>query len=76
VVKYAADPRPGLAVLTGALSDPNPAMRLAASRELDEIPNHLMGNDLPALRRWLRDATPQVRIAAAAALLRLAGGIE
>jgi HEAT repeat protein len=76
IVKYAADPKPGLAMLTGALADPNPAMRLAASRELEEVPTPLLGNDLPALRRWLRDSTPQVRIAAAAALLRLAGGVE
>jgi HEAT repeat protein len=76
VVKYAADPRPGLAVLTGALADANPAMRLAASRELAEVPTPLLGNDLPSLRKWLRDAGPEVRIAAAAAVLRLAGGIE
>jgi HEAT repeat protein len=76
LVKYAADPGPGLLVLTGALADSNPAMRVAASWALEEIPIQLLGNDLPSLRRWLRDATPQVRIAAAAALLRLAGGIE
>jgi HEAT repeat protein len=76
LVKYAADPAPGLLVLTGALADPNPAMRVAASWTVEEIPIQLLGNDLPSLRRWLRDATPQVRIAAAAALLRLAGGVE
>jgi hypothetical protein len=51
-------------------------MRLAASRGLAGVPTPLLGNDLPSLRKWLRDASPEVRIAAAAALLRLAGGIE
>lgn len=76
LVKYAADPSAGLAAIAAGLADTNPAMRLATSRGLEEIPTALLGTDLPALRRWLRDATPQVRIAAAAALLRLAGGIE
>jgi HEAT repeat protein len=76
VVKYSADPKPGLAVLDSALADPNPALRLAAADRLDEVPVALLGNDLPSLRKWLRDPSPEVRMAAAAALLRLAGGIE
>jgi len=76
LVKYAADPKPGYAVLAGALTDPNPAMRFAASRELDEVPPAVLATDVGGLRRLLRDAAPLIRVSAASALLRLAGGVE
>jgi HEAT repeat protein len=76
LMKYAADPAPGKAVLDQALADPNPAMRLAAALTLDEIPPGVLGTDVAQLRRLLRDPDAQVRIAAAGSLLRLTGGID
>jgi vesicle coat complex subunit len=65
-----------MATLGQALGDANPAMRLVASRALAEVPRPLLGSDLPTLRRLLRDSSPQVKIAAAGALLKLAGGVD
>jgi HEAT repeat protein len=76
LVEHGPDPAAALAILNRALSDPNPALRLAAARTLEEIPREALGADIPSLRKLLRDADPRVRIVAAAALLRLAGGVE
>jgi HEAT repeat protein len=76
LVEHGPDPAAALAILNRALSDPNPALRLAAARTLEDIPREALGADIPSLRKLLRDADPRVRIVAAAALLRLAGGVE
>jgi HEAT repeat protein len=76
LMRYAAEPTAGKAVLDHALADANPAMRLAAARTLDEIPPALLGTDIAQLRRLLRDTDAQIRIAAAGSLLRLTGGID
>ncbi len=75
LVAHAADPAAGLAVLNAALADPNPALRLAAVRAVETFPREILGNDVPTLRRLLRDPDPRVRILAAGALLTLAGGV-
>ncbi len=75
LVAHAADPAQGLAVLNAALADPNPALRLAAAHAVEDFPREILGNDVPALRRLLRDGDPRVRIMAAGALLRLAGAL-
>jgi HEAT repeat protein len=71
-----ADPAAALAALHNALSDQNPALRLAATRAMDQVPRAVIGTDVAALRRLLRDADPRVRIVAATAVLKLAGGVE
>ena len=76
LMRYAADPAAGKAVLDQALADPNPAMRLVAARALAEIPPAVLGTDIVQLRRLLRDTDAQIRIAAAGSLLRLTGGID
>lgn len=76
LARYSADPARGYQVLTQALADPAPAVRFVAAQELRDIPPRLLGSDLPTLRRLLRDPERRVRIAAAGALLRLAGGVE
>ncbi len=75
LVAHAADPAAGLAVLNAALLDPNPALRYAAARGIEDLPREILGTDVPTLRRLLRDGDPRVRIGAAAALLKLAGGV-
>jgi HEAT repeat protein len=76
LIRYAADPTAGKAVLDQALADSNPAMRLVAARALAEIPPAALGTDIVQLRRLLRDTEAQIRIAAAGSLLRLTGGID
>jgi HEAT repeat protein len=76
LMKYAADPTAGKAVLDSALADPNPAMRLAAALTLDEISPAVLGTDIAQLRRLLRDSDAQVRTSAAGSLLRLTGGVD
>ena len=76
LLKHAADPAAAMAALGQALSDANPAMRLVASQALADVPRPLLGTDLPTLRRLLRDPSAQVKIAAAGAVLKLAGGVD
>lgn len=75
LIAHGADPTAALAALNQAASDGNPALRLMAVRALEQVPADRLANDLPSLRRLLRDSDPHVRIAAASALLRLAGGV-
>lgn len=75
LIAHGADPTAALAALNQAVSDGNPALRLMAVRTLEQVPVDRLANDLPSLRRLLRDSDPHVRIAAASALLRLAGGV-
>lgn len=76
LARYAADPRPGVDALQQALVDPNPAMQVAASREFDHLPATAVRGDLAGLRRALRAVTAEVRISAAAAILRVSGGLD
>jgi HEAT repeat protein len=76
IAKYASDPRPGVDAIQQALADPNPAMQAAAGTELGRVPAAALAADIPALRRGLRSGTAEVRLAAANALLKLAGGVE
>jgi HEAT repeat protein len=76
LVTHGADAAAARAVLESALADPNPALRLAAARTIEQVPREVLGTDIPSLRRLLRDADGHVRIVAAGALLRLAGGVE
>ena len=76
IAKYSTDPRPGVDAIQQALADPNPALQLAASRELARLPATVLAGDVANLRRLLRSVTAEVRIAAASGLLRLAGGVD
>ena len=76
LVEHAADPSAGLEALMRSLSDPNPALRLAAASALDRIPPTALPSDLASLRQLLRDGSADVRASAAGAILRLAGGVD
>jgi HEAT repeat protein len=76
LVAHGSDPAAALATLNEALADPNPALRLIAARAVEDMPRQLLGTGIPRLRGLLRDQDPRVRITAAGALLRLAGGID
>lgn len=76
LIEHGPDPTAALATLNRALADTNPALRLAASRAFEQIPRDVLATDVASLRRLLRDADPRVRIVAAAAVLKLAGGVE
>ncbi len=75
LIAHGADPAAARATLDRALNDPNPALRLVAVGTLEQIPAPRLGDDIPTLRRLLRDADARVRMGAASALLMLAGGI-
>jgi HEAT repeat protein len=64
------------AALRGMLADHNPALRQLAARTLAAAPAGIVTGEAAQLERLLLDAEPQIRIAAAGALLRLAGGID
>jgi hypothetical protein len=58
------------------LADDNPALRHLAARTLAAAPVPVVTGETAQLARLMLDAEPRIRIAAAAALLRLAGGID
>lgn len=64
------------AALRAMLADTNPALRQIAARTLAAAPAPVVTGETAQLARMLLDPEPQIRIAAAAALLRLAGGID
>ena len=76
LIEHGADPAAALATVHQSLEDPNPALRLVAVRTVQNVPPQALATDIPSLRALLRDTDPRLRIAAAGALLRLAGGIE
>jgi HEAT repeat protein len=63
-------------VLSETLADSNPAIQHLASQVVSNNPEGAATLNVGQLRHMLRDASPQVRIAAAGTLLRLAGGTE
>jgi HEAT repeat protein len=76
LLAHGADRTAAAAALNRALADPNPALRLLATRALADTPPLALAGDVPSLRRLLRDADPRVQIVAAGVLLKLAGGID
>ena len=76
VARYAANPKPGVDALQQAMADANPAMQDAAATEFRRVPVAAAATDLAALRKALRSSTAEVRLAAAAALLKIAGGVD
>ena len=75
LLQHAANPGSAREVFAQALSDTNPAMRYAAAERLDRLPGAALEQDLPSLRRLLRDSLPEVQIEAAAGILRVAGAL-
>jgi HEAT repeat protein len=76
LLAHAADRTAAAAALNRALADPNPALRLLATRAVADTPPEALAGDIPSLRRLLRDSDPRVQIVAAGVLLKLAGGID
>jgi HEAT repeat protein len=75
LLRHAANPGSARDVFAQALSDTNPAMRYAAAERLDRLPGAALEQDIPSLRRLLRDSLPEVQIEAAAGILRVAGAV-
>jgi HEAT repeat protein len=71
LVRHAADPSAGLEALRVALAENNPAIRFAAADLLEDLPRSPIAEDLPSVRRLLRDPSAPVRVEAAGILLRL-----
>jgi HEAT repeat protein len=76
LLAHAADRTAAAAALNRALADPNPALRLLATRAVADTPPEALAGDVSSLRRLLRDSDPRVQIVAAGVLLKLAGGID
>jgi len=76
LLQHAAEPGAARDTLAQALADSNPATRSAAAQLLDSIPARALDQDLPGLRKLLRDPVPLVRVEAAAGILRISGAIQ
>lgn len=75
LLQHAMDTGPARQLLAESLADPNPAMRTAAARVMERVPPSVLANDLPSLRKLLRDASPLVQLGAASAILHSSGAI-
>jgi HEAT repeat protein len=74
ILAHGTDRTAAAAVLNQALADPNPALRLLATRAVADAPPEALAGDVASLRRLLRDSDPRVQIVAAAVLLKISGG--
>jgi HEAT repeat protein len=69
LLKHGRETDPAHAVLSAGLADPSPALRTAAVQLTADLVRDQDAADIPALRRMLRDPLPEIRVAAAGALL-------
>jgi HEAT repeat protein len=76
LLQHAADPSAAQEVMRQALTDTNPAMRDAAAQRLAHVPPEALGQDLPTLRKLLRDASALAQVEAAGSILRLSGAVS
>jgi HEAT repeat protein len=76
LLQHAADPSAAQEVMRQALTDTNPAMRDAAAQRLSNVPPEALGQDLPTLRKLLRDPSVLAQVEAAGSILRLSGAVS
>jgi HEAT repeat protein len=76
LLRYAPDNSVARETVRRALTDGNPAIRQMAAQSVSRMPVSTAAVDVAQLVRMLRDTSPNVRIAAAGTVLKLAGGVD
>ena len=76
LLRHAPESAGALDAVRAGLTETNPAVRHVAAKIMSNAPAQALTLDVGLLKRMLIDSSVDVRVAAATALLRLAGGTE